>query len=281
MNKLKSLYPSPFMMGAMGIAIYAVYRLVATPMQLGFVGVLFTTVPFLFVIGRILIFQNIARTSDRMPVVLILGIIGLGIAVWSYVQGGAVDRLPISLAIGGFIGFLLYDFWYSTFGRAPSPVLHIGEPMPDFELQDMDGNAVSTASLRTRPTVMLFYRGNWCPLCMAQIKEVVRDYKELEALGAQVVLVSPQPHDNTRELSERFEVPFQFLVDDGNKVAVQLGIAMENGVPLGIMGYDSNTVMPTVIVTNANGKIIMLDQTDNYRIRPEPSTFIAALQAAT
>lgn len=281
MNMLKSFYPSPFMMGAMGIAIYSVYRLVATPLQLGFVGVLFTIVPFLFVIGRILMFQNIARTSDRMPVVLILGIVGLGIAVFDYVQGGAVERLPISLAIIGIIGFLLYDFWYSSFGRKPSPVLHIGEPLPDFELQDLDGNTVSTASMRTTPTVMLFYRGNWCPLCMAQIKEVVRDYKELEALGAQVVLVSPQPNDNTRALSDRFDVPFRFLVDQGNKAADQLGIAMEYGVPLGIIGYDSNTVMPTVIVTDATGKIILLDQTDNYRVRPEPSTFIAALQAAS
>jgi hypothetical protein len=35
--------------------------------------------------------------------------------------------------------------------------------------------------------------------------------------------------------------------------------------------------MPTVVVTDAGGRILFADQTDNYRVRPEPSTFLAVL----
>ena len=76
-------------------------------------------------------------------------------------------------------------------------------------------------------------------------------------------------------------MPFVFLTDPGNKAAGKLDIAMDDGVPLGITGYDAETVMPTVIITSANGRIIFLDQTDNYRVRPEPSTFIEVLDAAS
>ncbi len=40
------------------------------------------------------------------------------------------------------------------------------------------------------------------------------------------------------------------------------------------MGYDSDTVLPTVIITDEKGKIIFVDLTDNYRVRPEPETFL-------
>jgi hypothetical protein len=35
--------------------------------------------------------------------------------------------------------------------------------------------------------------------------------------------------------------------------------------------------MPTVIITDEQGKIIFADLTDNYRVRPEPETFLRVL----
>jgi hypothetical protein len=54
------------------------------------------------------------------------------------------------------------------------------------------------------------------------------------------------------------------------------------GLPFGmqLLGYDSDTVMPTVIITDDEGKIIFADLTDNYRVRPEPETFMRVLSGA-
>ena len=64
-----------------------------------------------------------------------------------------------------------------------------------------------------------------------------------------------------------------------NQVAESLGIAVRNGVPIGLPGgYSPDTVLPTLVVTNENGTIVFSDQTDNYRVRPEPDVFLAILR---
>ncbi len=40
------------------------------------------------------------------------------------------------------------------------------------------------------------------------------------------------------------------------------------------LGYNKDTVIPTVIITDKDGKLIYVDLTDNYRVRPEPEIFI-------
>jgi hypothetical protein len=37
--------------------------------------------------------------------------------------------------------------------------------------------------------------------------------------------------------------------------------------------------LSTVVISDPDGTIIFADLTDNYRVRPEPSTFLAALDA--
>jgi len=60
------------------------------------------------------------------------------------------------------------------------------------------------------------------------------------------------------------------------KAAKKTKIVSQAGTPLGfgLLGYDSETVLPTGILTDATGKVIFADLTDNYRVRPEPDTFI-------
>jgi len=171
-------------------------------------------------------------------------------------------------------------FWYSDLDREPSPVLSVGRILPEFHVDTEFGQPVSSRALHGRPAVWLFFRGNWCPLCMAQIQEVADRYKQLEARGAQIALVSPQSHEHTRSLARRFSVPFRYFVDRDGRAARELGILHESGVPLGIPGYGSDTVFPTVIVTDAEGRILLANQTDNYRVRPDPETFLAALDTA-
>ncbi|RLA42375.1 MAG: AhpC/TSA family protein, partial [Gammaproteobacteria bacterium] len=98
--------------------------------------------------------------------------------------------------------------------------------------------------------------------------------------GVRVALVAPQPHQNTIGLAKKFGVEFDFLTDEGNQAARILGIANPQGLPMGMqmLGYDSETVLPTVIITDTDGIILWAHETDNYRVRPEPDVFLTVLR---
>ena len=275
---LKSLYVSLYMMLAMAITVIAVRSLLLTDDYLTWGGVILTTAPFVVVISWLMIFRNIARTSARFPTLIVMGLIGLIAATRGYVLGASA-LAPIMAALG-FVGFLIYDYWYSSFTDRHSKSLDVGQTLPEFELKDTAGQTVTSASLTDKPAIWIFYRGNWCPLCMAQIKELVAQYQQLQDLGVRVALVSPQPHKFTKGLGKKFDVAFDFLTDDDNRAAHTLGIANPNGLPVGmqVLGYDSDTVLPTVIITDTGGKILWVHETDNYRIRPEPETYLAVLR---
>jgi len=285
MNLLKSIFISNYMMAIMGITGYAGYMLYHGADLVTWGGVMLSSAPLMMFISVAMIFKNIARTSARFPLINLFGAVGTGLAVWAWYQPGTSQFYTLSylapvLALVGWSGFLLYAYWYSSYGRKPSAKLKVGSALPKFTVRNASGVAVTSAQLSDKPAILMFYRGNWCPLCMAQVKELVSRYKDLSALGVRVALISPQPHNNTETLAKKFDVDFDFLTDKGNVAARTLGIDQDHGLPMGMqmMGYDSETVLPTVIITDQNGMVVWKDETDNYRIRPEPDVYLEVLR---
>lgn len=279
LNRLKAAYVSVYLTVIAIIMIYSAGKLIDGESMIGWGGALLTSAPMALLFTFMLIRPIIARTSENLTEIHVPTALGTLFAAGDALSGN--DALPLILALISYAGFLLYVFWYSRYDREESQAITVGKPLPDVMLQDADGQDISLQTLTSQPTVLLFFRGNWCPLCMAQIKEIAAQYREIEALGAQVVLVSPQPQGHTRSLAKKFDVNFRFMTDSGNKVADALGIVSDFGIPTGFeaLGYDTEAPMPTVIITNAEGQVVWADQTDNYRVRPEPATFIGVLQA--
>jgi len=278
MSILKSMFVSMYMMTAMVIVVIAGRSLWLTGDFVTWGGVLLVTAPFMLLLSWIMMFKNIARTSAHLPVLTALATVGLGLACWGYFQGASVNA-PI-LALVGWVGFIVYVYWYSSFGDRSSESLEVGQKLPEIDVRNVANEVISSESLLDKPVIWVFYRGNWCPLCMAQIKEVAGEYQEIQELGVRVALISPQPHKFTMSLARKFDVPFYFLTDDGNRAARTLGIAHSDGLPTGmqVAGYDSETVLPTVIITGVGGKILWSHQTDNYRVRPEPALYLQVLR---
>ena len=196
------------------------------------------------------------------------------------VAGSSAEAWYWTLGIG-LLGGALYEGWYSRFGQRDSSQLTVGMPLPALQFERTDQTTLDTSTLN-KPLLMIFYRGNWCPLCMAQIKEIAGLYRQLAAKGVEVMLISPQPQSHTQELAQRFDAPMTFLTDRDGRMAERLAIKAANGTPTGLeaLGYDSDTVMPTVLMTDAEGVLIYADLTENYRIRPEPEEFLQVFAQA-
>lgn len=280
MNRVKAVFIGVYPMILMAILGLSGWRIASTGAWPTWLGPLLTAAPFAAVLARVMLLRDVARTSASFPwlnALAWLGVAGSALAWW---RGQPEARAAVAVAATGAVMFALYSLWYSRLGRAPSAKIAVGQRLPKLELLGANGKPYSTGTLAGAPALLFFYRGNWCPLCMAQIKEVAARYKELEDLGAKVVLISPQPHGNTAALARRFDVSFDFVTDVGNRAARALDLEMKHGLPLGmgLLGYDDDTVFPTVIVLDREGVIRWVDQTDNYRVRPEPATFLPLLR---
>ena len=217
-----------------------------------------------------LFLTNTARTDKVLLSYSALVGIGTLILTFAMISGRAESIALLGYALA--FGWFLYLRWYSTFSTRKTTVLNKGQRLPRLEFEYEDGCPTNSDNFRGYKSILLFYRGNWCPLCMAQIKEIADSYKVLKAKGIQTILISPQPHSQTKKLADKYDVDFKFLVDKDNKVARQLDIVSENGLPAGLqlLGYSSDTVLPTVILVDEHGLIIHSDLTENYRVRPEP-----------
>jgi len=271
LNLLKSLFISTFVTWLAVLSIYAFIQIArgAEPV-LSWVGLALSAfAPLAFFIKAFLI--KSPRTP-RHPVGY-SAISGLGLAMTvaissRYEQAAGAIHIWAGITV---LAWLVYLRWYSVFRSRNAQLLKVGSQLPEFSLESLDGTTVSSKSFMSKPHLLLFYRGNWCPFCTSQIEELAAAYQRLEKLGLTIVLVSPQPAEKNQQLADRFRVPMIFMTDPGGKASKQLGIQHEWGTPMGlqVLGYESDSVLPTMVMTDAGGCIIFSDQTDNYRVRPE------------
>ncbi len=277
--RFKSLFILPATVASALLCVIAlVMAVTGGPDRLAWWGAAFAALPLPVIVVR-LMRAPVPRASENAPLALLVSSGGAFLAAWELFIERIAGWPPFVVAVVALVLLLLYVFWYSRFGRITTSRLDVGSKLPAFTVTDLDGNEVSSETLAGRPAVLLFYRGNWCPLCMGQVAEMAARHEEFERLGITVALISPQGAQHTRQLAERHDVPFRFWIDNDLSAARSLDIALAHGVPLGAGGgYQPDTVMPTVVVTTAAGTIVYADQTDNYRVRPEPEIFLAILR---
>ncbi len=240
-------------------------------------GMALSAFPLLFFLSYILLFKSIARTNKHLWPIQTTAFIGLLISLLNHQSQFLIFT---ALPLLSYLITLLYIYWYSNNQRSASHILANGQPLPKFQAIDTEGNQVTTADLIKHPALLMFTRGNWCPLCMAQINEIASTYQQIAELGVRVFIIASQPEKHTQSLAKRFDVPLEFLIDKDQQMGKQFGIVHHHGLPFGFQafGYEDDQYYPTIIATEKGGKIIYSDQTSNYRVRPEPESLMALFQ---
>lgn len=73
-------------------------------------------------------------------------------------------------------------------------ILTNGETLPDLTLPSVAHGTVSLSEyVKGAWSVVLFYRGNWCPFCNAQLNAFQRKLPEFEKLGVRIIAISADP----------------------------------------------------------------------------------------
>ncbi|MFT4568897.1 MAG: peroxiredoxin [Saprospiraceae bacterium] len=277
MNKLKALFASVFItFNALG-TIYTVVQIFTSPIVLIWIAA-FVSLGIGAYFFSIIMLRHTPTTSTYLTPYLIINLIATILVVILFFLGGS--EVALILAGMATFGWLAYVFWYSDISDRNKDQLKVGMLLDNLSFEDVDGQAVRLNDISSGPKVILFYRGNWCPFCVAQVKDLAAEYETIKKLGAEIIFISSQHAGHTKKLSRSLNIGAHFLIDTNLKNAKSLGIDHEHGIPLGmeLLGYESDTVMPTALVLDKNNLIIYSNLTDVYRVRPEPSEFINILK---
>jgi len=99
------------------------------------------------------------------------------------------------------------------------PPLPVGTPAPDFSVPDQDGSRVTLSALRGKNVVLVFYPADDTSVCTIQLCEF-RDYW-VEAQNRNIVVfgVNPARSAAHQKFREKYKLPFQLLIDEGQKIA--------------------------------------------------------------
>lgn len=113
------------------------------------------------------------------------------------------------------------------------PVCDFGWPAPDFRLPGTDGRDWTLADVRGPNGTLVMFLCNHCPYVKAVLDRIIRDARDLQALGVGVVAISSNdpseyPEDGfeqMREVAQRLAFPFPYLFDESQAVAMAYGAA--------------------------------------------------------
>ncbi|MGH1386198.1 peroxiredoxin family protein [Kordia sp.] len=286
MNSLtKSIFIFVFPVFALVVLIESSWFIFQTGISLQHVSHLLTagTITFFFIKAFI---KPIARTDHILIVYTFCVFLGCVLSLLAEnLQEETNFRITCTVSnIILTVGWILYLLWYSFFQKrnaAKNSILKVGNTLPLLRFENTAKEEITSEKFAGTPSIYMFYRGNWCPFCMAQIKEMVTHHEELADRNINTVFISSQPHGFSENLAKKYPLDFQFLVDVNGEVAKQLNIFDANGLPFGFQafGFKSHTIMPTIIITDSNEQIVYVNQTDNYRVRPEPSALLKVIDA--
>ena len=101
--------------------------------------------------------------------------------------------------------------------RVAEDGLGVGDPLPDFALEDGAGRVWTSSELLDRgPLVLALFRGGWCPYCDITMLALEDARPAIETLGATAVGVMPGGRSEVAAAAAKRGVRFPLLADPAN-----------------------------------------------------------------
>lgn len=178
----------------------------------------------------------------------------------------------------------------------PDGAVAVGDVVPDADLLAADGSATTLATaLGSGRSVLVFYRGAWCPYCNLTLRQYQASLlPALAERGVVLVAISPQTPDGSKAMTESNDLGFPVLSDPGAGLIERLGLRTEPspearrahaglGFDVADSGSDGTAALafPTVLVLDAQRRVVFADVHVDYTARTEVEAVLAAVEAGS
>lgn len=157
-----------------------------------------------------------------------------------------------------------------------------GKEAPSFTAYTFEGEAITLKDLIAEgPVVVLFYRGEWCPVCNKFLSNLSDSLAFIESAGAKVVAISPQQPAAMEKTQIKSETKVQLLEDRKGKIMEAFDVefkvteAYDNKIQLFLNANIAETNMmeeamlpvPATFIIDRDGVVRFKHLDLNYRVR--------------
>lgn len=200
---------------------------------------------------------------------------------------------PLKTMIKQILSLLLLGVTIAS-AQTNSTLLKVGDAIPDVMLRTEDNKEVKLRALvLEKPTVLIFYRGGWCPFCTRHLKDLAGIEKDLVAADAQLLAISPDQPSKLKATPGRDQLAYRLLSDSAAEAAKAFGIAFKvddktiekykgYGINLDTASGKDHHLLPhpAVYVVDRRGKINFAHFNPDYKVRLESKQILEAVRAA-
>jgi peroxiredoxin Q/BCP len=102
--------------------------------------------------------------------------------------------------------------------------LNIGDLAPDFNLPQSEGSQFHLSeACKQRPVVLIFYPGDFTPVCTAQLCDYQDNFDEFKKGDVQLLGLSKDSSEKHQKFSQKYQFSFPLVTDSDNQVAKSYG----------------------------------------------------------
>lgn len=179
-----------------------------------------------------------------------------------------------------------------VFSQTGPKGLNLNDQAPDFSAKDQNGKTVSLKNeLKKGAVVLVFYRGQWCPFCNRQLKQLEDSLSLIKEKGATLLTITPEKEENISKTISKTKATYSILHDEGLKIMNSYDVTFQvddktiesykkYGIDFTQANGEANGAhlpVPAVYVVNKQGKIIYKYFDVDYRKRSSVKEILAHL----
>jgi peroxiredoxin len=166
----------------------------------------------------------------------------------------------------------------------------VGTGAPDAHLRDLGGKEVTLhAIIAGKPTVLIFYRGSWCPYCNAHLSDLITVEEQLRSLGYQIIAISPDRPEELNRMTTEDHLNYRLFSDPQAEAMKNFGVAYrvddttiatykKFNVDLERSSGQTHHILPVpaVFIIDRTGKIVFVHADPDYKVRMKGAEVLAA-----
>lgn len=163
-----------------------------------------------------------------------------------------------------------------------------GKKIPNLTFTHPNNSSLSLASLyQNNPVILLFYRGHWCPYCMAELKAYQEMFKDFQKEKAIVLAVSPDKIIDIKKTKKKHQIKFILAQDPQNTNAKKIGLKFKvdskvvelyKNYGIDISHTNNELPMPGTYIIDKKGIIQYSFVDPDYTVRADPQEVLQALK---